>query len=66
MLLVHCYIYFSIQSTSFFSINKPLQVLNDHGIPTPFVVQLCDEWGNPSPDQRVVVELKFSPPTLKV
>uniref|UniRef100_A0A671UZU4 Structural maintenance of chromosomes flexible hinge domain containing 1 n=1 Tax=Sparus aurata TaxID=8175 RepID=A0A671UZU4_SPAAU len=33
---------------------KPLQVLNDHGIATPFLVQLCDEWGNPSPDQRVV------------
>nr|CBN82077.1 Structural maintenance of chromosomes flexible hinge domain-containing protein 1 [Dicentrarchus labrax] len=45
---------------------KPLRVLNDHGIPTPFLVQLCDKWGNPSPDQRVVVELKSSPPTLKV
>uniref|UniRef100_A0A8C4HPB8 Structural maintenance of chromosomes flexible hinge domain containing 1 n=1 Tax=Dicentrarchus labrax TaxID=13489 RepID=A0A8C4HPB8_DICLA len=44
---------------------KPLRVLNDHGIPTPFLVQLCDKWGNPSPDQRVVVELKSSPPTLK-
>uniref|UniRef100_A0A671V011 Structural maintenance of chromosomes flexible hinge domain containing 1 n=1 Tax=Sparus aurata TaxID=8175 RepID=A0A671V011_SPAAU len=45
---------------------KPLQVLNDHGIATPFLVQLCDEWGNPSPDQRVVVGLRCSPPTLKV
>ncbi|XP_076617902.1 structural maintenance of chromosomes flexible hinge domain-containing protein 1 [Chaetodon auriga] len=45
---------------------KPLQVLNGRSIATPFVVQLCDKWGNPSPDQRVVVELKPSPPTLKV
>ncbi|XP_037549865.1 structural maintenance of chromosomes flexible hinge domain-containing protein 1 [Nematolebias whitei] len=44
----------------------PLQVLNGHGIPTPFLVQLCDEWGNPSPDQRVVVEIRSSPQTLKV
>uniref|UniRef100_A0A3Q3ATN9 Structural maintenance of chromosomes flexible hinge domain containing 1 n=1 Tax=Kryptolebias marmoratus TaxID=37003 RepID=A0A3Q3ATN9_KRYMA len=22
-------------------------ILNGHGIPTPFLVQLCDEWGNP-------------------
>ncbi|KAM9337171.1 structural maintenance of chromosomes flexible hinge domain-containing protein 1 [Symphorus nematophorus] len=45
---------------------KSLQVLNGQGIPTPFIVQLCDEWGNPSPDQRVVVELGSSPQTLKV
>ncbi|XP_044033095.1 structural maintenance of chromosomes flexible hinge domain-containing protein 1 isoform X2 [Siniperca chuatsi] len=45
---------------------KPLQVLNDRGITTPFIIQLCDKWGNPSPDQRVVVELTSSPPTLKV
>uniref|UniRef100_A0A8C4HNU0 Structural maintenance of chromosomes flexible hinge domain containing 1 n=1 Tax=Dicentrarchus labrax TaxID=13489 RepID=A0A8C4HNU0_DICLA len=43
---------------------KPLRVLNDHGIPTPFLVQLCDKWGNPSPDQRVVVELKSTFPIL--
>uniref|UniRef100_A0AAX7VQI9 SMC hinge domain-containing protein n=1 Tax=Astatotilapia calliptera TaxID=8154 RepID=A0AAX7VQI9_ASTCA len=45
---------------------QPLQVLNDHGISKPFVVQLCDEWGNPSPDQRVVVDIKTSPPGLTV
>ncbi|XP_019218618.1 structural maintenance of chromosomes flexible hinge domain-containing protein 1 isoform X2 [Oreochromis niloticus] len=45
---------------------QPLQVLNDHGISKPFVVQLCDDWGNPSPDQRVVVDLKTSPPGLTV
>lgn len=45
---------------------QSLQVLNGHGITTPFLVQLCDEWGNPSSDQRVVVEVKTSPPTLKV
>nr|XP_046226933.1 structural maintenance of chromosomes flexible hinge domain-containing protein 1 isoform X2 [Scatophagus argus] len=45
---------------------EPLQVLNGRGIATPFLIQLCDEWGNPSPDQSVVVELKSSPPTLKL
>ncbi|XP_030612265.1 structural maintenance of chromosomes flexible hinge domain-containing protein 1 [Archocentrus centrarchus] len=45
---------------------QPLQVLNGHGIAKPFIVQLCDEWGNPSPDQRVVVDLRTSPPGLKV
>ncbi|XP_028288424.1 structural maintenance of chromosomes flexible hinge domain-containing protein 1 [Parambassis ranga] len=45
---------------------QPLQVLNDHRISTPFLIQLCDNWGNPSPDQRVVVKLKSSPQTLKV
>ncbi|XP_045903847.1 structural maintenance of chromosomes flexible hinge domain-containing protein 1 isoform X2 [Micropterus dolomieu] len=45
---------------------KPLQVLNDRGIATPFLIQLCDKWGNLSPDQRVVVELTSSPATLKV
>ncbi|XP_038153838.1 structural maintenance of chromosomes flexible hinge domain-containing protein 1-like isoform X2 [Cyprinodon tularosa] len=44
----------------------PLQVLNGRGIPKPFLVQLCDEWGNPSPDQRVVVEISTSPSTVKV
>uniref|UniRef100_A0A087YGZ8 Structural maintenance of chromosomes flexible hinge domain containing 1 n=1 Tax=Poecilia formosa TaxID=48698 RepID=A0A087YGZ8_POEFO len=45
---------------------KPLQILNGTGISTPFVVQLCDKWGNPSPDQRVVVETRASPSTVKV
>ncbi|XP_075936473.1 structural maintenance of chromosomes flexible hinge domain-containing protein 1 isoform X2 [Anarhichas minor] len=44
----------------------PLQVLNDQGIATPFVVQLCDEWGNPTTDQRVVVKVNSSAPALKV
>uniref|UniRef100_UPI0037E73A68 structural maintenance of chromosomes flexible hinge domain-containing protein 1 n=1 Tax=Semicossyphus pulcher TaxID=241346 RepID=UPI0037E73A68 len=45
---------------------QPLQVLNGHGITTPFIVQLFDQWGNPSQDQRVVVQLKTSPQTLKM
>ncbi|KAI4806851.1 hypothetical protein KUCAC02_017645 [Chaenocephalus aceratus] len=45
---------------------QPLQVLNDQGINAPFVVQLCDEWGNPCSDQRVVVQLRSSPQALKV
>uniref|UniRef100_A0A6Q2ZP32 SMC hinge domain-containing protein n=1 Tax=Esox lucius TaxID=8010 RepID=A0A6Q2ZP32_ESOLU len=44
----------------------PLQVLNEQGIETPFVLQLVDAWGNPSPDQRVVVTLRPSSPVLKV
>uniref|UniRef100_A0AAQ4NWH7 Structural maintenance of chromosomes flexible hinge domain containing 1 n=1 Tax=Gasterosteus aculeatus aculeatus TaxID=481459 RepID=A0AAQ4NWH7_GASAC len=42
------------------------KVLNGHGIATPFVVQVCDERGNPTTDQRVVVRVNSSPPTLKV
>ncbi|KAM7390298.1 hypothetical protein PAMA_008462 [Pampus argenteus] len=45
---------------------QPLQVLNDHGIPTSFLIQLCDGWGNPSSDQRVVVVFKSSNPALKM
>ncbi|MED6244780.1 hypothetical protein ATANTOWER_024083, partial [Ataeniobius toweri] len=45
---------------------QPLQILNGHGIPTPFLVQLCDEWGNPSPDQNMTVEIRSSPLTLKL
>ncbi|KAK9527625.1 hypothetical protein VZT92_014171 [Zoarces viviparus] len=45
---------------------QPLQVLNDQGIATPFVVQLCDVWGNPTTDQRVVVKVNSSAPALKV
>ncbi|XP_068438024.1 structural maintenance of chromosomes flexible hinge domain-containing protein 1 isoform X2 [Clinocottus analis] len=45
---------------------KPLQVLNDQGIDTPFVVQLLDEWGNRTTDQRVVVILSSSSPALKL
>uniref|UniRef100_A0A3Q2CPS3 Structural maintenance of chromosomes flexible hinge domain containing 1 n=1 Tax=Cyprinodon variegatus TaxID=28743 RepID=A0A3Q2CPS3_CYPVA len=45
---------------------QPLQVLNCQGIPTPFTVQLCDKWGNPSPDKNLTVEMKPSPETLKV
>uniref|UniRef100_H2M6M6 Structural maintenance of chromosomes flexible hinge domain containing 1 n=1 Tax=Oryzias latipes TaxID=8090 RepID=H2M6M6_ORYLA len=44
---------------------QPLQVLKGQGIPTPFLLQLCDEWGNPSPDQRVVVEIASSRQSLK-
>ncbi|XP_034562664.1 structural maintenance of chromosomes flexible hinge domain-containing protein 1 isoform X2 [Notolabrus celidotus] len=44
----------------------PLQVFSEHGIATPFIVQLYDKWGNISTDQRVIVELKTSPPNLKV
>lgn len=49
-----------------FICRQPLQILNGTGISTPFVVQLCDEWENPSPDQRVVVETRASPSTVKV
>ncbi|XP_061778178.1 structural maintenance of chromosomes flexible hinge domain-containing protein 1 isoform X2 [Nerophis ophidion] len=45
---------------------QPLQVLNDHGIDTPFDIQLYDRWENPSTDQRVVVHIKSSSDALKV
>ncbi|CAL8398762.1 unnamed protein product [Arctogadus glacialis] len=44
----------------------PLQVFNGQGIPSPFLIQLCDAWGNPSPDKRVVVALTSSSPSLEV
>uniref|UniRef100_A0A4W5NT81 SMCHD1 Ig-like domain-containing protein n=1 Tax=Hucho hucho TaxID=62062 RepID=A0A4W5NT81_9TELE len=47
-------------------LTQPLQVLNEQGIQMPFLLQLFDKWGNPSPDQRVVVALKTSNPALKV
>ncbi|CAB1349523.1 unnamed protein product [Coregonus sp. 'balchen'] len=47
-------------------VDGPQEVLNEQGIQTPFLLQLFDEWGNPSPDQRVVVMLKTSTPALKV
>ncbi|XP_071341029.1 structural maintenance of chromosomes flexible hinge domain-containing protein 1 isoform X2 [Trachinotus anak] len=45
---------------------QPLQVVNGHSIPMPFLVQLSDEWGNPSSDRSVVLKLCPSPPALKV
>lgn len=45
---------------SFFFTHKPLQVINGHGIPKPFLVQLYDEWGNHTSDQRVRVEVQPS------
>uniref|UniRef100_A0A7N8XH75 Structural maintenance of chromosomes flexible hinge domain containing 1 n=1 Tax=Mastacembelus armatus TaxID=205130 RepID=A0A7N8XH75_9TELE len=45
---------------------QPLQVLNGSSIPTPFIVQLFDMWGNPTQDQRVVVECRSSSPKLKL
>ncbi|TNN65822.1 Structural maintenance of chromosomes flexible hinge domain-containing protein 1 [Liparis tanakae] len=42
------------------------KVLNDHGIAAPFLVQLFDEWGNPTTDRRVVVILNSSSSSLKV
>ncbi|XP_030635022.1 structural maintenance of chromosomes flexible hinge domain-containing protein 1 [Chanos chanos] len=44
----------------------PLQVLNGHGLDTPFVLQLSDEWGNPSPDQRVIIAMRTRSPQLKI
>ncbi|CAN9506377.1 unnamed protein product [Ophioblennius macclurei] len=45
---------------------QPLQFLNGTGSPTPFVVQLCDKWGNPSDDQTAEVKVTTSSPGLKV
>ncbi|XP_014883994.1 structural maintenance of chromosomes flexible hinge domain-containing protein 1-like [Poecilia latipinna] len=43
-------------------VSEPNQ--NGHDIPTPFLLQLCDDWGNPSPDENINVEIKPSPVTL--
>lgn len=45
---------------------QPLHIFNESGISTPFLLQLCDKWDNPSPDQRVVVQMWPSPSELKV
>uniref|UniRef100_A0A3P8UIT9 Structural maintenance of chromosomes flexible hinge domain containing 1 n=1 Tax=Cynoglossus semilaevis TaxID=244447 RepID=A0A3P8UIT9_CYNSE len=45
---------------------EPLDVVNDSGISTPFLLQLYDKWDNVSTDKRVTVELKTSSPALKV
>lgn len=44
----------------------PFQVMNGQGLDTPLVMQLCDEWGNPSPDQRFVIMMKNLSPQLKI
>ncbi|ROL42214.1 Structural maintenance of chromosomes flexible hinge domain-containing protein 1 [Anabarilius grahami] len=44
----------------------PFQVINGHGLDTPLVMQLCDEWGNPSPDQRVEIGMKNLSSLIKV
>uniref|UniRef100_A0A8C9W890 Structural maintenance of chromosomes flexible hinge domain containing 1 n=1 Tax=Scleropages formosus TaxID=113540 RepID=A0A8C9W890_SCLFO len=45
---------------------EPLQVFNGRDLEKPLVVQLCDEWGNPSPDPKATISLKPSTPDLKV
>uniref|UniRef100_A0A672NK77 Structural maintenance of chromosomes flexible hinge domain containing 1 n=1 Tax=Sinocyclocheilus grahami TaxID=75366 RepID=A0A672NK77_SINGR len=44
----------------------PLQVVNGQGLDAPLVVLLCDEWGNPSPDQRIAIVMKTLLPQLKI
>uniref|UniRef100_A0AAY5E846 SMC hinge domain-containing protein n=1 Tax=Electrophorus electricus TaxID=8005 RepID=A0AAY5E846_ELEEL len=44
----------------------PIHVFNGRGLNTPFLLQLCDEWENPVPDQRVVIAIKTRSPQLKV
>uniref|UniRef100_A0A8C2FFZ1 Structural maintenance of chromosomes flexible hinge domain containing 1 n=1 Tax=Cyprinus carpio TaxID=7962 RepID=A0A8C2FFZ1_CYPCA len=44
----------------------PLQVMNGQGLDAPLVVQLCDEWGNPSADQEIAIVMKTLSPQLKI
>ncbi|KAI4890516.1 hypothetical protein NFI96_011443 [Prochilodus magdalenae] len=44
----------------------PLHVLNGRGLDMPFLLQLSDAWGNPVPDQRVVIGIKTLSSQLKV
>ncbi|XP_062336135.1 structural maintenance of chromosomes flexible hinge domain-containing protein 1 [Osmerus eperlanus] len=45
---------------------EPLQVFNEQRIAQSFILQMCDEWGNPSPGQKVVVMLKTPNSSLKL
>ncbi|XP_009301910.2 structural maintenance of chromosomes flexible hinge domain-containing protein 1 isoform X1 [Danio rerio] len=47
-------------------LEMPLQVMNGHGLETPLTMQLCDQWGNASPDQRVNIVLKTRTSQLKI
>ncbi|XP_039610777.1 structural maintenance of chromosomes flexible hinge domain-containing protein 1 [Polypterus senegalus] len=38
-------------------IEEPLTVVNGKELEKPFVVQLCDQWGNPSPEAQVKILL---------
>ncbi|XP_062850084.1 structural maintenance of chromosomes flexible hinge domain-containing protein 1 isoform X2 [Trichomycterus rosablanca] len=44
----------------------PLHVMNGKDLNMPFLLQLCDEWKNPIPDQRVVIVMKPLSAKLKV
>ncbi|TSL34555.1 Structural maintenance of chromosomes flexible hinge domain-containing protein 1 [Bagarius yarrelli] len=37
---------------------QPVHVVNGQGVDNPFLLQLCDDWGNPVLDQRVVISVK--------
>ena len=41
-------------------------MFNEQSIAKSFILQMCDEWGNPSPGQKVVVALKNPNSSLKV
>ncbi|KAJ8277635.1 hypothetical protein GJAV_G00077890 [Gymnothorax javanicus] len=45
---------------------EPLQVINGKGVEKDLTVQLQDDWGNPAPDQRIIISLKPSASELKV
>ncbi|KAJ8376703.1 hypothetical protein SKAU_G00072830 [Synaphobranchus kaupii] len=45
---------------------EALQVINGKGVERPFTVVLQDEWGNPAPEQRVIISLKPSGTELKM
>ncbi|KAM9827309.1 structural maintenance of chromosomes flexible hinge domain-containing protein 1 [Neosynchiropus ocellatus] len=44
---------------------QPLQILNDHGIPKPFILQVCDQSGNACTQQNLVVEFRSLSTALK-
>uniref|UniRef100_G1NBJ9 Structural maintenance of chromosomes flexible hinge domain containing 1 n=1 Tax=Meleagris gallopavo TaxID=9103 RepID=G1NBJ9_MELGA len=41
-------------------LEKPVAVINGRELLKPLVVQLCDEWGNPSPEPNVKISLTKS------
>lgn len=36
---------------------QPISVINGRELQKPLIVQLCDQWGNPSPESNVRISL---------
>ncbi|XP_072566865.1 structural maintenance of chromosomes flexible hinge domain-containing protein 1 isoform X1 [Paramormyrops kingsleyae] len=45
---------------------EPLQVFSGNSIERPLVVQICDEWGSPSPEPDAIISLKATSSDLSI